>query len=470
MPALSTWRKRLSAALVRAGRTACVLWGAVLLALAPAALAAEAPETIDPGASCVSGECHAEMEDFSQLHWTDFNATGECQKCHEPDGDAHDFETGEAPDACLECHEELAARARGAETEHESFPDCLDCHDAHGGEVKGLLLEIEDEDLKPLCFECHEEDEVFVEEVVHGPVERGACTMCHDPHVSENRKLLRGKDGPELCGECHEELMEELEAAKYLHDPVEDSCTDCHHPHTGPYEKLLIAEKRLLCDECHDDIVELAEDSSVDHEPTQTKEECLNCHAPHASNHQPNLRKPQRELCLGCHDERVKSGDTELANLGALLSRHDVWHEPIREDKCADCHQPHGSEHRRLLAGAFPTTLYASFDVEAYALCFSCHKRALVTRRSTRDSTGFRDGDRNLHYLHVNKAKRGRTCRVCHELHAGRQERLIRQKVRYGAWLMPMNFEPSEEGGSCLPGCHKLRTYDRKAKSRRTGG
>jgi len=47
----------------------------------------------------------------------------------------------------------------------------------------------------------------------------------------------------------------------------------------------------------------------------------------------------------------------------------------------------------------------------------------VVTEPETRTLTNFRDGARNLHFLHVNKAVRGRTCRACHEVHASKQPR-----------------------------------------------
>jgi hypothetical protein len=87
-----------------------------------------------------------------------------------------------------------------------------------------------------------------------------------------------------------------------------------------------------------------------------------------------------------------------------------------------------------------------------------------MTVQWTRTLTGFRDGDRNLHFLHVNKEKRGRTCRACHELHAAENSVQIRQEVSYGKWLMPINFTKEETGGSCHPGCHRIKAYDRKSK------
>jgi predicted CXXCH cytochrome family protein len=227
---------------------------------------------------------------------------------------------------------------------------------------------------------------------------------------------------------------------------------------------MLLAEKRQLCGECHDDIVELAEEARVDHASTLTGEECLHCHSPHAADNESNLREPQLKLCLGCHDEPVEFNGSKLANIKSLLDRNPEWHDPIREEGCTVCHQPMGGEIFRLLTKAFPAKFYASFGLEKYALCFSCHEQTLVTSKQTRSLTGFRDGSRNLHSLHVNKRRRGRTCRACHEMHASKNSFQIREKSRFGKWMMPINFRERETGGSCQPGCHRREAYDRQER------
>ena len=60
---------------------------------------------------------------------------------------------------------------------------------------------------------------------------------------------------------------------------------------------------------------------------------------------------------------------------------------------------------------------YLAFAIERYDLCFSCHVSDLVKDKSGRGLTQFRNGDLNLHWLHVNREK-GRNCRSCHQTHA----------------------------------------------------
>jgi len=84
-----------------------------------------------------------------------------------------------------------------------------------------------------------------------------------------------------------------------------------------------------------------------------------------------------------------------------------------------------------------------------------------VLTEKTTGLTGFRNGTRNLHFVHVNKADRGRNCRACHESHASAQPLHVRDTTPYGNWNMPINFKRTETGGSCASGCHKPYAYDR---------
>ena len=130
---------------------------------------------------------------------------------------------------------------------------------------------------------------------------------------------------------------------------------------------------------------------------------------------------------------------------------------------------------KRTVAAAIPRTeastfacwsrnilqFYAPFHVEDYALCFSCHSQDLVLTKETSNLTDFRNGDLNLHYLHVNKPQRGRTCRSCHATHASNLPKHIRESVPFGTWSLPIEFKKTQTGGSCAPGCHLPKKYDR---------
>ncbi|MFQ5479123.1 MAG: cytochrome c3 family protein [Candidatus Binatia bacterium] len=403
----------------------------------------------------MTSKCHAEVIDHEFLHWP--NIKDKCRKCHSQEGTKHSFAPADTRSFCLICHNSVADAVEEEKHVHQPVEKrCVSCHDAHGSSAKALLRADKIEDL---CFKCHDSSDFIDDEFQHGPVAQGACTSCHSPHASSHDALLV-EDAEALCFGCHEERAKLAEAAEYRHDLAD--CVDCHNPHSSPNSKMLRGAKRKLCGECHDFQLEEAEDSAVDHAPVLTGEECLNCHSPHEADHAPMLKASQTELCLGCHDKPLDSGDSVLKDMKGWLSSNKEWHEPLREQSCTGCHLPHGGNHFRLLKGEFPAQFYSGFAPERYELCFSCHPAEVFTEATTRELTGFRDGARNLHFLHVNKSKRGRTCRACHEVHAASEPFHIRATVPYGTWMLPINFKKEATGGSCHPGCHSLKTYDRE--------
>jgi predicted CXXCH cytochrome family protein len=170
--------------------------------------------------------------------------------------------------------------------------------------------------------------------------------------------------------------------------------------------------------------------------------------------------------CLSCHDKEVPVATGQATRVIAAVSevkdKSLSLHGPIREGNCAGCHTVHGGQVARLLTKPYPDAFYESFDVSKYDLCFSCHDKQLVQLPKTTGLTQFRNGDQNLHYLHVNKDDRGRSCRACHATHASANPVHVRDSVPYGKWEMPINFAQTSSGGSCTPGCHKEASYDRE--------
>lgn len=154
-------------------------------------------------------------------------------------------------------------------------------------------------------------------------------------------------------------------------------------------------------------------------------------------------------LCVECHEGLVDANSTSI-------------HGPIQKGMCSSCHDPHGTSHEKLLIKSYSSKLFISYSEDAYQLCFSCHDRLLVRFPDTSFSTGFRNGDRNLHYLHVNKSHRGRNCNICHAAHDSNLPKLMADTVPFGKWRLPINFKKTATGGSCSPGCHKTVSYDRE--------
>ena len=152
-----------------------------------------------------------------------------------------------------------------------------------------------------------------------------------------------------------------------------------------------------------------------------------------------------------------------MKNIARDLQGKKYLHGPIAEGDCAACHDPHGSDYFRLLTGAYPAKIYVPFQDGTYAFCFQCHDRSLIENASTTTGTRFRNGGQNLHYLHVADPRKGRTCRTCHEPHAGNNRHLVcSEGASFGAWQIPVHYQETATGGSCAPGCHRPLSYDRE--------
>jgi hypothetical protein len=129
---------------------------------------------------------------------------------------------------------------------------------------------------------------------------------------------------------------------------------------------------------------------------------------------------------------------------------------------------------------SYPTEFYTKgYTRDDYRLCFTCHDAAAVETRETTTLTNFRNGAKNLHYVHVDRKSKGRTCRACHETHASNHPGHIRASVPFGKinWPLELQYrveytnaktgqpcdQPSatcrQSGGSCVA-CHDRKTYN----------
>jgi predicted CXXCH cytochrome family protein len=222
-----------------------------------------------------------------------------------------------------------------------------------------------------------------------------------------------------------------------------------------------------LCESCHEPVKKIVTAAAFKHSATTMKDGCLNCHTAHGSDLGKLMKSEPAKACLSCHDKKVDvpkgaAPSRVVASMAAVTDPKQFKHGPIRDGDCSGCHAPHGGDTSRLLAKSYPETFYQPFDIQKYELCFSCHDKQLVLLEKTSGLTKFRNGEQNLHYLHVNKSDKGRSCRACHETHTSAQPLHLRATVPYGKWEMPVSFKQSETGGSCKPGCHEEMGYDRQ--------
>ncbi|MFQ5483893.1 MAG: cytochrome c3 family protein [Desulfobacterales bacterium] len=289
---------------------------------------------------------------------------------------------------------------------------------------------------------------------VHAPTATGACILCHgDTKANPPYGLLRS--GQNLCLTCHKNMKSVLAEGRSVHKPVERNCTGCHNPHSAGSKVLLRESPKTLCITCHrkatpEFVALLQKPGNHAHKPV-AEGRCADCHAPHVSNFSHLLKKGPKvvDLCFGCHKEMAEK-----------VKKAPFKHGPIREGLCNACHLPHVSPNIKMLKYYFVEKFYNPFDPRVYSLCFKCHKESVVLNKRTATLTNFRNGDRNLHYLHVNREK-GRTCLACHEVHAGVQARKIRLSTPFGDWNIPIRYTKTATGGTCEAACHVEKQYDR---------
>ena len=397
--------------------------------------------------ACVSQECHAELDpsESPSLHKPVLN--NECDECHTGD---YPNKYGLADDQginCLKCHKQIEREVQSSKFVHgpAKSGDCIACHDAHGSGRKFLL----NESYSSLCSSCHKMKRLYSGASIHKPVKDGNCGLCHDVHASNYKSRLTDI-GANLCLACHDDMVSGM-SEEFVHEPlIKSGCTDCHDPHSGKDSLRLKAEPDKLCFSCHEGKRNEIDQYTKKHKPAN-EGQCIECHSPHFSRNKYLLKDKIDNLCFKCHKDKE------------LWKKRRFQHGPVVQGNCSACHNPHGSDNAFVLRLSFPHKFYTKYEKGKYDLCFNCHKEAMVTEEKSNTVTDFRNGDINLHNLHVNREK-GRTCRACHNIHASNQFDHLREGFMFGSVNIPIYYFKTATGGTCVPGCHSERKYDRVDK------
>lgn len=416
----------------------------------------------DYNAGCSTSGCHGQL---SKTRWVHAPvANGDCNACHQLLGEPslHEFEPIlQDGSVCNSCH----SLNDPVEYKHEPYQlgTCGDCHNPHGGSRKNYIIT---QSIDTLCATCH--DKVIVD-FPHHPVTQGDCLTCHAAHDSEHEHLLV-RNVKELCLGCHQDkdpankqsAYTTIDNTRFVHDPmVTDGCLACHKHHGSEIPAILAQEPRAGCMSCHEEMIEDLPQAKSTHGAFEGQNACMQCHTPHASEHDGLLVEQSGRVCLSCHDESIElASGASLPNMMELIEESMFVHEPAAYGDCSACHAPHFSAQQSLLRTNYPDRDYAEFDSETYAMCIECHDPILVEQEFT-TITGFREGDQNLHHVHIHREK-GISCMICHQPHAGQLPKLMREGVAFGpgGWDLPIGFIQTKTGGSCMTGCHEQRWYD----------
>ena len=187
----------------------------------------------------------------------------------------------------------------------ENDTRCFSCHE-NENEKKSSVLS------SSSCQSCH--GSMYKENFVHGPVDAGECETCHNQQTSSGFKpKFEVEKESEVCFECHDDIKDGIAKNKFVHAPVAtERCTICHSPHASANRYLLRKTAVQICLSCHDDKSE-GNHPVVFHpyqfrkDPRDTKKEfsCVSCHQPHAASDDKLLvgAGGYFQLCQECHNK-----------------------------------------------------------------------------------------------------------------------------------------------------------------------
>jgi DmsE family decaheme c-type cytochrome len=258
--------------------------------------------------------------------------------------DASSYDTND----CKTCHE--AAFSKFEKTPHAG--QAQSCTSCHGSEVaahlqsnleKGepgptdviSLKKKKPSEVSQTCLTCHETSD-------HPSWNGGAhdrrgvgCTDCHSVHEPHSAKgQLRTAAEPDTCNRCHSAIR--AQSLRTSHHPVREgvmTCSSCHNVHDGSKPKLIRAD--WTNDLCLECHTEKRGPFFWEHAPV--RENCLNCHNPHGSNHDKLLVAQQPWLCQRCHLNTRHPG-TLYSNQNAAGQLATASNRAV-EHACKNCHQ-----------------------------------------------------------------------------------------------------------------------------------
>ncbi len=275
-----------------------------------AAPASGAPAQVSPGEYVGEEKCLECHEDQGKGYHGSPHARAQnqrtpaakntCETCHGPgkahvdaDGEGHiqDMKTmapRQVGEICTTCH---------VRTEHDNWAgskhdsrnmSCTTCHSVH--ESKSADGALKKASVSETCVQCHRKEVNKVHRSSHMPVREGKmeCTTCHNPHGSQNVKMLReGNSINEACATCHSEKRGPF---LWEHAVGRENCVTCHDPHGSNNERMLTSKVPMLCQKCHIHArhpATIYDQNQINNRSNRvTGRACVNCHQMvHGSNH-----------------------------------------------------------------------------------------------------------------------------------------------------------------------------------------
>lgn len=191
----------------------------------------------------VCRQCHKAHNELDNYGFDPHSTEGlSCADCHKVHGSKQSLLLDEKAEFCLRCHENvrLAFKKASRHPVLQKNLNCLSCHRF----VKRMDRSVS-YNVFGICKSCHPEQGgpfPYEHEAINAyAIEGSGCTECHDPHGSENNRLLR-RPGSDLCKQCHmpsEHLV--AHGGIWAGYP----CANCHTETHGSYTGNLLLDPNL---------------------------------------------------------------------------------------------------------------------------------------------------------------------------------------------------------------------------------
>ncbi len=164
------------------------------------------------------------------------------------------------------------------------------------------------------CVECHKG--AFTQPKQHYPAAAGLCDVCHTvnpTHLTDKLKstVVTNKTNS-VCIGCHGKMDTHANVHKAL-QLNDKSCISCHKPHGSNFNFFTKSKLPDLCLQCHDDLIDDNAKSIHGIIPgtDDNKRSCANCHNPHSSDIKKLLVQEKKTLCVSCHDREYQTKYTD---------------------------------------------------------------------------------------------------------------------------------------------------------------
>jgi len=253
-------------------------------------------------------------------------------------------------DQCAACHEDYVAAYKDSIHGQKGFEmrsgrSCEACHgpgqahvDAGGGLGSIATPRTMSQGARSeMCLTCHERGR-STDWIGSRHEARGlACGDCHSiHHPVMEQAQLKGPE-TELCFGCHKQKKAQFFRAS--HHPIREglmTCSDCHDPHA--IEEGRLVDQAAVAESCYQCHAEKRGPFLWEHIPV--REDCITCHEPHGSNHMKMLKVKEPFLCQRCH--------SDTRHPGTLYDQTQILSDSNRlfGRSCTNCHSTiHGSNH-----------------------------------------------------------------------------------------------------------------------------